>query len=668
MSAPHSVLRPDALASPATMQSQFDQHQLWCVGFAKRLTALADWLEKNKLADAVAYAEVNRLRYQLSSQQVMVAVIAEFSRGKSELINALFFAHYGRRIMPAGAGRTTMCPAEMAWNPALPISIRLLPINTRKEPTSIAHWRMRPEAWVTFTFNPQEPAAMAQTINKVSEVQRVSVEEATTLGFWLPDGPNGERNPDNPAPDRLGQVEVPVWRHACINIPHPLLQQGLVILDTPGLNAVGVEPDLTMALLGQAQATLFILGADTGVTKSDLDLWREHLSHAAAAHIPRYAILNKIDTLWDDLKSPAEVNAELEKQCIDTAQLLSISRQSVVAISAQKGLMAKIRHDPDLLARSGLPELEAILGGHLVRERQSIIQQNCMSGMTRLQSTAARSLERRFREAADQKAQIQSVVGKSAQNLKMMLTRMTVEKQEVAEAGKQFERLQEICLAGIGKALAHISTPNLKAQIYAMGKTFNGSLLKMGLRQSYEDAFAELQNNLEASEADLARLYGDLFLKIKAMNTQHGFAIALMPAPKLTSFTDKLANTRLSHLHHLEFGNSWRLMSKDHLQRVLQTLFVQVRVIFESAHADIELWAQSTIQVLQTELIERERSLAKRMASVSSVQGSSLGADAQIAALDVQLEAIKAQGRRLVALSKGLDGEVNAKTQQSLGV
>ncbi len=659
---------PALPANPATMQSQFDQHQAWCVGFAKRLTALAEWLEKNKLADAAAYAEVNRLRYQLSSQQVMVAVIAEFSRGKSELINALFFAHYGRRIMPAGAGRTTMCPAEMAWNPALPISIRLLPIATRKEATSIAHWRMRPEAWVTFSFNPQEPAAMAQTIAKVSDVQRVSVEEATSLGFWLPDGPKGERNPDNPVPDRMGQVEVPVWRHACINIPHPLLQQGLVILDTPGLNAVGVEPDLTMALLGQAQATLFILGADTGVTKSDLDLWREHLSHAAAAHIPRYAILNKIDTLWDDLKSTSEINAELEKQCIDTAQLLSINRQSVVAISAQKGLMAKIKHDPELLARSGLPELEAVLGGHLVRERQSIIQQNCMSGMTRLQSTAARALERRFRDLADQKAQIQSVVGKSAQNLKMMLTRLTVEKKEVAEAGKQFERLQEICLAGIGKALANISTPSLKARIHEMGKTFNGSLLKMGLRQSYEDAFAALKDSLEACEADLVRLYGDLFLKIKAMNTQHGFAIALMPAPKLTSFADKLANIRLSHLHHLDIGNSWRLMSKDHLQRVLQTLFVQVRVIFESAHADIELWAQSTVQVLQTELIERERSLAKRIASVSGVQGSSSDAGAQITELDTQLEAIRMQGRRLVALSKGIDGEANAKTQQSLGV
>ena len=72
-------------------------------------------------------------------------------------------------------------------------------------------------------------------------------------------------------------VEVPKWRHALINIAHPLLKQGLVILDTPGLNAIGAEPELTVSLMPQAHAVVFILGADTGVTKSDLSIWREHL-------------------------------------------------------------------------------------------------------------------------------------------------------------------------------------------------------------------------------------------------------------------------------------------------------------------------------------------------------------------------------------------------------
>jgi hypothetical protein len=76
-----------------------------------------------------------------------------------------------------------------------------------------------------------------------------------------------------------GRVEIPRWRHAVINFPHPLLQQGLVILDTPGLNAIGTEPELTLSLLPNAHAVLFILAADTGVTQSDLTVWREHIGN-----------------------------------------------------------------------------------------------------------------------------------------------------------------------------------------------------------------------------------------------------------------------------------------------------------------------------------------------------------------------------------------------------
>src|SRR5256885_11886296 len=75
----------------------------------------------------------------------MVAFVAEFSRGKSELINAVFFAHYGRRLMPASAGRTTMCPAELGWEAELQPSLRLLPIDTRESLESLGQWRARPE-------------------------------------------------------------------------------------------------------------------------------------------------------------------------------------------------------------------------------------------------------------------------------------------------------------------------------------------------------------------------------------------------------------------------------------------------------------------------------------------------------------------------------------------
>ena len=78
---------------------------------------------------------------------------------------------------------------------------------------------------------------------------------------------------------------------------HPLLEQGLVILDTPGLNAIGAEPELTLSLLPNAHAVLFILAADTGVTQSDLSVWREYVN-AGQRRDGRLVVLNKIDSLW----------------------------------------------------------------------------------------------------------------------------------------------------------------------------------------------------------------------------------------------------------------------------------------------------------------------------------------------------------------------------------
>ena len=152
------------------------------------------------------------------------------------------------------------------------------------------------------------------------------------------------------------------WRHAIINFPHPLLQQGLVILDTPGLNAIGAEPELTLNLLPSAQVVLFVLAADAGVTKSDLDVWRRDLAgDDPAQKAARLVVLNKIDSLWDELKPEAAVAAEIGRQVEASAALLGLPPTQVFPVSAQKGLLAKVNGDDALLERSRLPALEDAL-------------------------------------------------------------------------------------------------------------------------------------------------------------------------------------------------------------------------------------------------------------------------------------------------------------------
>ena len=95
------------------------------------------------LMDAAVEERLQRLEEQVRSDKVTVAFVAEFSRGKSELINAIFFAGYGRRIMPASAGRTTMCPTELGYENGTAPSLRLLPIDTRMQSLGLAEWRLR---------------------------------------------------------------------------------------------------------------------------------------------------------------------------------------------------------------------------------------------------------------------------------------------------------------------------------------------------------------------------------------------------------------------------------------------------------------------------------------------------------------------------------------------
>ena len=262
-----------------------DSLAAWRRALGRGVEHFGAMLTDNGLLDAQAQTLLACVRQQLASERWVLAFVAEFSRGKSELINAMFFADTGRRLLPATPGRTTMCPVELAWDAQQMPSLALLPIASRTSGQTLAELRDQPALWVRMPLSLDDPDAMALTLEQVARAVHVPVDQARALGFWSDD--QAEHN--QPC-DASGQVELPAWRHALINYPHPLLKRGLVVIDTPGLNAIGAEPELTLALLPSAHATVFLLAADTGVTRSDLSVWRDHLDGRVGE---RFVVLNK---------------------------------------------------------------------------------------------------------------------------------------------------------------------------------------------------------------------------------------------------------------------------------------------------------------------------------------------------------------------------------------
>ncbi len=618
-------------ATPASFVDQFDSHGTWRREFAARLNQLSDWLSNHELMDASIAERMQQLEAQMRSDKVMVAFVAEFSRGKSELINAIFFATYGRRIMPASAGRTTMCPTELGWDGDVPPCLRLLPIETRMQSQSLMEWRHAPDKWMRIDLDVNDPDQLATAFEKVSEVIKVSKDQARSLGFWHDDVPE-----DNPRQDAQGNVEVPRWRHALINIAHPLLKQGLVILDTPGLNAIGAEPELTVSLIPQAHAVVFILAADTGVTKSDLAIWKEHLITEDTHYSSRLVVLNKIDTLWDALSTPEQIRASVERQRRTSAEILGLPENQVIPVSAQKGLVAKVTADDALLRASQLPQLEQALSEGMMGQRKKILQSAVASGIGDLRSEVSRVIGIRRRDLHEQMMELRGLRGKNANVIKHMRGRIESEQAEFDASGQRIHAVRSVHLKLLREVFTALGTSTLRAELRQLNEALRQPGIKLGARKAYSETFNRLRDIFVHTKALNGEIHNMLATSFRQLNAEFGFSLQTPREPELARYQNDLDAVERSHAQYLGFGNAFRLAQPEFADRLVRALATRLRVVFESALGEVELWNKSAASQLDAQLRERRKNFARRLEAIERIQNAAVTLDERIIELDSQ--------------------------------
>jgi len=629
-----------------SFNDQFDQHGVWRREFALRLKLLAEWLKDHDLLDAAVEERLRRLETQVRSDKVMVAFVAEFSRGKSEMINAIFFAGYGRRIMPASAGRTTMCPTEMGYDSDVPPCLRLLPIETRLQPQALMEWRMAPEKWTRIDLDVNNPQQLALALEKVAETRLVTQDDARALGFW-----NSQSPEDNPLVDAQGMVEVPKWRHALINIAHPLLKQGLVILDTPGLNAIGAEPELTVSLIPQAQAVVFILGADTGVTKSDLSIWREHLVNESGGDDNRLVVLNKIDTLWDELSSPGQIKAQIERQKRSTAEILGVSPERVIAVSAQKGLVAKVTSDAALLEQSCLRQLEDVLGQGVLGRRQKILGAAMAQGISDLRLETGRVINIRKRDLTEQTMELKGLQGKNATVIRHMRSRISQEQAEFDQGGAKIHAVRSVHLKLLREVFAILGPKVLKAEMTQLTDSLMQKGLKLGVKRSYGETFDRLRANLNRVQGLTGEIQNMLAATFRQLNAEYGFSLQAPAEPQMDAYLKDLDMVERSHLQYLGIGNAFKLAQPEFADRLVRALSTRLRAVHETALGEVELWSKSAAAQLDAQLRERRRNFSRRIEAIDRIQQAAGGLEERIREIDVQEATLDQLDIKLVELT-----------------
>ncbi len=271
---------------------------------------------------------IEELARRLEANRFNLAVLGQFKRGKSTLINALL----GRKILPSAVVPLTAVPTFVTWSETSNLLIHKVD-GTIQEGGSFAG----------------DEALRKALAGLVTE----------------------RENPKN----RLGIAKV------SIGCPAPILRDGLVLIDTPGIGSTfRHNTETTHDVLAECDAALFVTSADPPVTEQEaefLQLVRHHVRHL-------FVVLNKIDYLSEEERREAvtfleevlaqQANAPRNDEASPTRQrLASLDRITIFPLSARNALLAQERGDDTLIAESGMPAVRSHLLDFLARHKEQTL-------------------------------------------------------------------------------------------------------------------------------------------------------------------------------------------------------------------------------------------------------------------------------------------------------
>jgi hypothetical protein len=641
----------------ATFGERIAEYGAWRRALSGAVQRYGDWLDDAGLSDAASRARIERIVERLAKERISIAFVAEFSRGKSELINAIFFADRGQRILPSAAGRTTMCPTELMYDRSRPSSLRLLPIETRLRDLTVSELREQDPEWREIPIDPEDPAGLAAALASVRETVAVDAAQAALLGL------HDENDPDSAArPDAQGRVEVPRWRHAIVNYPHPLLELGLVVIDTPGLNAIGAEPELTLKLIPGADAVLFVLAADAGVTRSDIEVWREHIS--ASHKSGRFVVLNKIDGLWDGLKDEVQLQIEIARQVGSVAHTLELPNDRIYPVSAQKALVARVNRDPLLLKRSRMSDLEYALGRELVPQQRAIAREHASREFEALHAQVGATLGARRRAAIEQLFELGGLRGKNRGVMDHMAARIRRERDEFDRSLRQLQGLRAV-LARHSQTLGEaVGGESLRRHVRQAREALRSSSFSTGLRSGMNALIGAVRADFERASQLVDEVATLMSAMYRSFSAEHGLSLGNPALYSMRRFHAEL--DRIDQLQRRQFGAITLATTSQQvlMRRFFESVASRLRELEEIADREIQAWLRTVMSPIETQVREHQAQLRQRLDAVRRVLEANDSLESRIHEIERQ----RAEVEQRIALAAEFALQVRELLAETTGV
>jgi len=287
------------------------------------------------LAMDAAKAHLMEYAEKASSDSLKIMVVGTFKNGKSTFINSFL----GSEVLPAYAMPCTAVINEVVYG---------------EEKRAFLH------------FREDLPSPLPNNIPRraLEQIKRYEGGEIPSIEIPSDELEAYTTIPMDKDPKEM-LMESP-YEKIVLQWPLDLLENGVEIIDSPGLNEHKTRTQVTEGYLDKADAILFVLTADKLCSEDEMRFIDLNLKKRGYGDI--YFVVNRFDTIRSVKEKQGVKDWAKNKLC----EFTSFGEEGLFFVSARNALDGKTQNKPDLYENSGMPEFERELSDFLVNQRGRI--------------------------------------------------------------------------------------------------------------------------------------------------------------------------------------------------------------------------------------------------------------------------------------------------------
>lgn len=280
-------------------------------------------------------------------------VLGDMKRGKSTFVNALI----GDNLLPSDVNPCTGVLTVLRYGPLKKVTIYF---KNNKRPEQLGFQEFKQQ----YTIDPDEAKRL----------------------------------------EKENQPAFPDVDYAVVEYPLPLLENGIEIVDTPGLNDTEARNELSLGYIHNCHAILFILRASQPLTLGERRYLDNYIKNRG---LTVFFLINAWDEIRKEMLDPDNLEALQEaenkvRQVFQTnlsdycqVEGSNLYEERVFEVSSLKALRLRLKNPVDPLEKTGFPKFMAALNTFLTKERTT--------AELRQARTLARQTHTRVHEAVERR-------------------------------------------------------------------------------------------------------------------------------------------------------------------------------------------------------------------------------------------------------------------------